>query len=81
MEEGDCGDIGGAAASAREVGAPTRRADFSGELRRFIAIDSGHGRNCYFRACSVIITSLLLSEVLELLGRVNSLLYISGLPH
>jgi hypothetical protein len=41
MEEGDCGDIGGAAAPAREVGAPTRRADLSGELRKFIALDSG----------------------------------------
>lgn len=36
MEEGDHGGIGGAAAPARQVGAPTRRFDFSGELREFI---------------------------------------------
>ena len=65
MAEGDCGDIGGAAAPAREVGAPTRRADFSGELHRFIAIDSGHGWNYYFRACFVIITRLILPAVLN----------------
>ena len=41
MEEGDHRDIGGAAAPARQVGAPTRRSDFSGELRKFIALDSG----------------------------------------
>jgi len=65
MEEGDCGDNGGAAAPARQVGAPTRRADFSGELHRFIAIDSGHGWNYYFRACFVIITRLILPAVLN----------------
>ena len=65
MEEGDCGDNGGAAAPARQVGAPTRRADFSGELHRFIAIDSGHSWNYYFRACFVISTRLLLPAVLN----------------
>lgn len=32
MEEGDHGVIGGAAAPARQVGAPTRRSDFSGRF-------------------------------------------------
>lgn len=38
MEEGDHRDIGGAAAPARQVGAPTRRSDFSGQLlRKFLS--------------------------------------------
>jgi hypothetical protein len=45
MEEGDHRGIGGAAAPARQVGAPTRRSDFSGELRKFIALDSGRWWN------------------------------------
>jgi hypothetical protein len=35
-----CRGIGGAAAPAREVGAPTGRSDLSGELREFIALES-----------------------------------------
>jgi hypothetical protein len=39
VEEGGHGGIGGAAAPAREVGAPSRRSDLSGELREFIALE------------------------------------------
>jgi hypothetical protein len=38
VEEGGHGGIGGAAAPAREVGAPTGRSDLSAELREFIAL-------------------------------------------
>jgi hypothetical protein len=44
VEEGGHGGIGGAAAPAREVGAPTGRSDLSGELREFIALES---RRCW----------------------------------
>jgi hypothetical protein len=44
VEEGGHGGIGGAAAPAREVGAPTSRSDLSGELHEFIALES---RRCW----------------------------------